>query len=72
MVCCYRDPNAGDSRLIRLDKIKNYPELVAQGPLGQLMTRGIIDRYLKDSRSAADKRAHALDWLEQLKQTGTS
>jgi predicted ATPase len=72
VVCCYRDPNAGDSRLIRLDKIKNYPELVAQGPLGQLMTRGIIDRYLKDSRSADDKRAHALDWLEQLEKAGTS
>jgi predicted ATPase len=72
VVCCYRDPEAGDSHLIRLDKIKNYPELVAQVPLGQLMTRGIIDRYLKDSRSAEDERTHALDWLEQLEQTGTS
>jgi hypothetical protein len=46
--------------------------LVAQGPLGQLVTRGIIDRYLKDPRSAADERSHALDWLGQLEQTGTS
>jgi hypothetical protein len=36
------------------------------------MTRGIIDRYLKDRRSDAEKRAQALDWLEQLEQTGTS
>lgn len=72
VVCCYRDPEAGDSRLLRLDRINNYPELVAQGPLGQLMTRGIIDRYLKDSRSAAEKRAHALDWLKRLEETGTS
>jgi hypothetical protein len=36
------------------------------------MTRGIIDRYLKDRRSDEDKRAQAFDWLEQLEQTGTS
>jgi predicted ATPase len=72
VVCCYRDPEEGDSRLIRLAEVRDYPELVAQGPLGQLMTRGIIDRYLKDRRSDEDKRAQAFDWLEQLEQTGTS
>ena len=72
VVCCYRDPETGDSRLIRLAELRDYPELVAQGPLGQLMTQGIIDRYLKDPRTSADKRAQAIDWLERLEQAGTS
>jgi Fe-S cluster assembly ATPase SufC len=72
VVCCYRDPQEGDSRLMRLAEVRDYPELVAQGPLGQLMTRGIIDRYLKDRRTDADRRAQARDWLDQLEKTGTS
>lgn len=72
VVCCYRDPDDGDSRLVRLAEVPNYPELVAQGPLGQLMTRGIIDRYLKDPRSIEEKRSQALHWLSQLGKTGTS
>lgn len=67
VVCCYRDPEAGDSRLLRLEDLREYPELVAQGPLGQLMTQGILDRFLKDRRSPEEKRARALAWLEGLK-----
>ncbi len=66
VVCCYRDPEQGDSRLIRLEDVRDYPELVAQGPLGQLMTRGILDRYLKDRRSEDEKKAQALRWLHSL------
>lgn len=66
VVCCYRDPERGDSRLIRLADVRDYPELVAQGPLGQLMTRGILDRYLKDRRSEDEKKAEALQWLDSL------
>jgi predicted ATPase len=69
VVCCYRDPAEGDSRLIKLSDVRGYPELVAQGPLGQLMTRGIIDRYLKDRRSPEQERAQALDWLAKLERT---
>lgn len=66
VVCCYRDPDRGDSRLVRLEDLRDYPELVAQGPLGQLMTQGILDRFLKDRRSAEEKQAQALKWLETL------
>jgi predicted ATPase len=72
VVCCYRDPEQGDSRLIRLEDVRDYPELVAQGPLGQLMTRGILDRYLKDRRSEDEKKADALRWLDSLDQAASS
>ena len=68
---CYRDRDSGSSRLMRLADIPDYPELVAQGSVGHLMTRGIIERFVK-GRPGPDqrkKRAHA--WLNELrKQVG--
>lgn len=67
VVCCYRDPDEGDSRLVRLGDMDRYPELVAQGPLGQLMTRKVLDRFVKDRSTPQERQAQALDWLAQLK-----
>lgn len=72
VVCCYRDPEEGDSRLVRLEDLRDYPELIAQGPLGQLMTQGILDRFLKDRRTAEQKRAQAREWLDSLQQSVAS
>ena len=69
VVCCYRDPVQGDSRLLRLSELTDYPELVASGPLGQLMTQGLLDRYLKNQRTPAEKTAQAQEWLRQLQLT---
>jgi len=66
VVCCYRDPQQGDSRLVRLGDMDRYPELVAQGPLGQLMTRRVLDRFVKDRTSAEQRQAQALSWLDTL------
>ncbi|MGP8289685.1 AAA family ATPase [Vreelandella zhanjiangensis] len=68
VLCCYRDPQQGDSRLVRLGDMDRYSELVAQGPLGQLMTRKVLERFLKDDTSPEQRRAAALSWLEELKQ----
>lgn len=65
VVACYRDPQEGDSQLVRLEDMTDYPELVARGPLGQLMTNGIVDKYLKSQRNAAEKQKQALDWLRE-------
>jgi predicted ATPase len=69
-VACYRDPENGDSRLIRLEDLESYPELVAQGPLGRLVTRGILDRFLKDpeKRDSAVKVEKGLAWLSDFQQ----
>jgi predicted ATPase len=70
VVCCYRDPVVGDSRLIPLESVAEYPEIIAQGSIGSLMTRGILDRYLKRAmgRSPDEKRNAALAWLRRLEQ----
>lgn len=66
VVCCYRDPEQGDSRLVRLADLTDYPDLVARGPLGQLMTQGLLDRYLKNQRTPEQKAEQAQEWLRQL------
>jgi predicted ATPase len=70
VVCCYRDPEGGDSRLVRLEDLARYPDLVARGPVGQLMTRGILDRFLKDSQSPEERKASADAWLRSLSESG--
>ena len=72
VVCCYRDPDKGDSRLVRLEDLYRYPELVAQGGLGQLMTKGILDRYLKDKTKPEERKAKAMEWLESLRGGGSA
>jgi predicted ATPase len=66
IVYCYRDPSEGDSRLVRLEDLPNYPELVARGPLGQLMTRGILERMVKQRPSDEKRRKAADEWLSSL------
>jgi predicted ATPase len=62
----YRDPQEGDSRLVRLEDLPTYPELIARGPLGTLVTRGVLDRYLKSVPSEEERRAKALAWIDAL------
>jgi predicted ATPase len=73
-VACYRDPQEGDSRLIRLEELESYPELVAQGPLGRLVTKGILDRYLKapEKRDRETKVEQGLAWLSELRRAQSS
>jgi predicted ATPase len=74
VVACYRDPEQGDSRLVRLEDLESYPELVAQGSLGRLVTRGILDRYLKDPdlRDREAKVKKSLAWLEDFQRRAQS
>jgi predicted ATPase len=66
VVFCYRDPQEGDSRLIRLSDLDNYAGLVMQGPLGELVTRGVVDRFVKHREDPEAKKQNALDWLARL------
>ena len=67
VLCCYRDPTQGDSRIARLGDIDRYPELVAQGSLGELVTKLVLDRFLKDKTSDDERRRQSQKWLDDLK-----
>ena len=66
IVFCYRDPENGSSSLLRLRDIPRYPELLAQGSVGHLTTRGVIERIVKDRTSPEERTRRALGWLEDL------
>ena len=66
VVFCYRDPRQGDSRLLRLGDLDDYVGLVVQGSLGDLVTRGIVERFVKHPKTKEEKKKQALDWLNQM------
>jgi predicted ATPase len=66
IVFCYRDVADGSSRLVRLEEIPDYPELLAQGSVGHLMTHGLIDRFAKHPRTADERSRKFHDWLDTL------
>lgn len=65
VVACYRDPQEGDSRLVRLEDLTRYPGLVASGPLGDLMANGVLDRYLKTQITEEQEKENALAWFRE-------
>lgn len=71
VVFCYRHPEDGSSRLVRLMDLPDYPELVARGSVGHLMTQGIIERFVKDHPGPDERKRRAHVWLNELRrQTG--
>jgi len=70
VVFCYRDPKDGSSRLSRLEEITDYPELMAQGSLGHLVTSGTLERFVKQERGSENRKKQSLDWLRNLRSEG--
>lgn len=66
VVFCYRSKTTGDSQLIRLSDLSDYPGLVSQGPLGELVTNGVVDRFVKSPVTLEQKKQNAMDWLSQM------
>lgn len=70
VVFCYRNPEDGASCLVRLEDLPDYPELIAQGTLGRLMTSGALERFVKQQPDGEERKQRALQWLDRLR-TGT-
>lgn len=66
VVFCYRAPKEGDSKLVRLGDLDDYLGLVAQGSLGDLVTQGVVERFIKQPTTPEQRKKQALDWLNQL------
>lgn len=71
-VFCYRSPEDGSSQLTRLQDIPDYPELIAQGSVGHLMTRGLLERFVKQHPGTKQKKKKAMEWLASLALVGES
>lgn len=62
---CYRDPQGGFSRVVRLRDLPDYPEIISQDTLGGLVTTGTLERFVKQPLGD-DRIAKALAWLEKM------
>ena len=68
VLCCYRDTKGGDSKIARLGDIERYPELVARGTLGELVTNRTLDRFLKDAKSPEERKAEYQEYLDNYEE----
>jgi predicted ATPase len=68
VVFCYRDSEQGDSRLVKLGDLYEFPELIVQGSLGQLVTNGIVDKFVKSPSTPEEKKRKAKEWLARLRE----
>jgi predicted ATPase len=68
VVFCYRDTSMGDSRLIRLGDLDEFPGLISQGSLGQLVTKGVVDRFIKSPHTPEDRKQRSIAWLKRLEE----
>lgn len=67
IVLCYRDAKEGDSRLIRLDELPDYPALIGQHSIGELMTSGQLELATKwMAETPASRQAQASSFVEQF------
>ena len=67
VVFCYRSSDDGSSRLIRLMDLPDYPQLIAQGSVGHLMTRRIIERFVQEYPGPDQRKERARAWLNELR-----
>lgn len=67
VVFCYRSPEDGSSKILRLSDSVSYPEMVAQDTLGGLLTSGLLDRYAKLQTTPKEKKRVALEWLDKIR-----
>ena len=67
VVCCYRSHGDGSSQLIRLMDLRDYPELIARGSVGHLMTRGILERFVHDRPGPEQRKERARVWLDDIR-----
>ncbi|MFO7825634.1 MAG: AAA family ATPase [Cyclobacterium sp.] len=67
VVFCYRDKKDGSSKLISLKDVPDYPELISQGSLGDLVTEGALSNFVKNYEGPDAKKEKALQWLESIK-----
>ncbi len=60
VVVCYRDVDEGDSRFISWMDLPNYPELMARGRIGDIVTQGLVNLQ----STAAKNKEDLMRWAE--------
>jgi ABC-type branched-subunit amino acid transport system ATPase component len=70
VIANYRDVATGRSNLQRLADLDDYAALVAQGPLGFLLSSGTLDRYLKQRKTEQERERQGQEVLDLFRRAG--
>ncbi len=71
VILCYREKESGISKLIRLTDIPNAPSALATNSLGNLVTKGVLRRLVRDkSSSNGNLELNFNSWLAKLESIG--
>ncbi len=70
VVANYRDTKTGRSCLQRLAELEDFGALVAQGPLGFLLSSGTLDKYLKRRIDAETRKRQGQEVLDLFTRAG--
>lgn len=66
VVLCVYDEKGNAFKLVKLQDITRYDELIERGRLGDMVTRRIVEKYLSTSFEE-EKKQKALEWLGSMK-----
>jgi energy-coupling factor transporter ATP-binding protein EcfA2 len=64
VVVCHRDPETGASRLVRIEDLALYPELLARGTLGEIVTDRSLERAVRLGTERVGLVRQQLSWLD--------
>lgn len=65
VVMCVHSPEKDSLDLVRLAELSRYPEILERGRLGDLVTRRVVDQYLRPGFEE-ERKDEALKWLDSL------
>ncbi len=66
VMICYRDAKNGDSRFVRWIDLPSYPELMATDSIGNLMTKGLIEKAARETQAEREKKLmQKMKWIKE-------
>ncbi len=60
----FRDKHSGDSKIIKLEDMEQYSEMIIQNNIGDLMSSGVLERYLKSDDTCESRKKKSLEWIK--------
>ena len=72
VLCCFRDPGNGSSKVIQLGQLPRFIDLVTRGRLGELVVSDFFEKVIKDTSSEEDRKKIQLAWLDEFEHSAKS
>ncbi len=61
----FRENDTGNSKIVKLEEMELYSEMIIQNNIGDLMSSGLLERYLKSDETCESRKVKSLEWIEK-------